>query len=33
MSYEKAVAWKVVNEEDDASAYCICFMFVNWSFV
>ncbi|KAL9156845.1 hypothetical protein ABFS82_09G106500 [Erythranthe guttata] len=31
ISYERAVAWKVLNEEDDA--HCICFMFVNWSFV
>ncbi|KAF3645809.1 Homeobox-leucine zipper protein HOX32 [Capsicum baccatum] len=31
VSYEKAVAWKVLNEED--TAHCISFMFVNWSFV
>ncbi|CAN4089008.1 unnamed protein product [Withania somnifera] len=31
ISYERAVAWKVMNEED--TAHCICFMFVNWSFV
>ncbi|OIT34487.1 PREDICTED: homeobox-leucine zipper protein ATHB-15-like isoform X1 [Nicotiana attenuata] len=31
ISYERAVAWKVMNEED--SPHCICFMFVNWSFV
>ncbi|KAL3840862.1 hypothetical protein ACJIZ3_025453 [Penstemon smallii] len=31
ISYERAVAWKVLNEEDNA--HCICFMFVNWSFV
>lgn len=31
VSYEKAVAWKVLN--DDENAHCICFMFVNWSFV
>ncbi|KAK9142061.1 hypothetical protein Syun_011461 [Stephania yunnanensis] len=31
VSYERAVAWKVLNEED--IAHCICFMFVNWSFV
>ncbi|CAA0826910.1 Homeobox-leucine zipper protein ATHB-15 [Striga hermonthica] len=31
VSYEKAVAWKVMNEEE--TAHCICFMFVNWSFV
>ncbi|KAK1414257.1 hypothetical protein QVD17_30000 [Tagetes erecta] len=31
VSYERAVAWKVVNEEE--SAHCVCFMFMNWSFV
>ncbi|XP_073035897.1 homeobox-leucine zipper protein ATHB-15-like [Primulina eburnea] len=31
VSYERAVAWKVLN--DDETANCICFMFVNWSFV
>nr|CAD1842206.1 unnamed protein product [Ananas comosus var. bracteatus] len=31
VSYEKAVAWKVLNDEDDT--HCICFMFVNWSFI
>lgn len=31
VSYERAVAWKVLNE--DETAHCICFMFVNWSFV
>lgn len=31
ISYERAVAWKVLNEEEDA--HCICFMFINWSFV
>ncbi|KAM7257974.1 hypothetical protein ACFE04_013715 [Oxalis oulophora] len=31
ISYERAVAWKVVNEEEQA--HCICFMFINWSFV
>ncbi|KAG5034388.1 hypothetical protein JHK87_009298 [Glycine soja] len=31
VSYERAVAWKVLNEEE--SAHCICFMFINWSFV
>ncbi|GJY25629.1 homeobox-leucine zipper protein ATHB-15 [Tanacetum coccineum] len=30
-SYERAVAWKVLNEEENA--HCICFMFINWSFV
>ncbi|CAD6240315.1 unnamed protein product [Miscanthus lutarioriparius] len=31
VSYEKALAWKVLD--DDCGAHCICFMFVNWSFV
>ncbi|XP_022844668.1 homeobox-leucine zipper protein ATHB-15-like [Olea europaea var. sylvestris] len=31
VSYERAIAWKVLNEDDNA--HCICFMFVNWSFV
>ncbi|WJZ85056.1 hypothetical protein VitviT2T_004621 [Vitis vinifera] len=31
VSYERAVAWKVLTEEDNA--HCICFMFINWSFV
>ncbi|KAK1358333.1 Homeobox-leucine zipper protein ATHB-15 [Heracleum sosnowskyi] len=31
VSYERAVAWKVLNEEENAQ--CICFMFINWSFV
>ncbi|XP_050382024.1 homeobox-leucine zipper protein ATHB-15 [Argentina anserina] len=31
VSYERAVAWKVLNEEE--TAHCICFLFVNWSFV
>ncbi|KAK2654673.1 hypothetical protein Ddye_014529 [Dipteronia dyeriana] len=31
VSYERAVAWKVLNEEE--TAHCICFMFMNWSFV
>lgn len=31
ITYERAVAWKVLNEEENA--HCICFMFVNWSFV
>ncbi|KAF5743232.1 Class III HD-Zip protein 8 isoform 1 [Tripterygium wilfordii] len=30
-SYERAVAWKVLNDEE--TAHCICFMFINWSFV
>ncbi|XP_058115057.1 homeobox-leucine zipper protein ATHB-15-like [Magnolia sinica] len=31
ISYERAVAWKVLNEEENA--HCIAFMFINWSFV
>ncbi|KAI4386996.1 hypothetical protein MLD38_004865 [Melastoma candidum] len=31
VSYERAVTWKVLNEEENA--HCICFMFMNWSFV
>ncbi|KAA8525247.1 hypothetical protein F0562_007102 [Nyssa sinensis] len=31
VSYERAVAWKVSNEEENA--HCICFMFINWNFV
>ncbi|KAE8732610.1 Homeobox-leucine zipper protein HOX32 [Hibiscus syriacus] len=31
ISYERAVAWKVINDEENA--HCICFMFINWSFV
>ncbi|XP_062215818.1 homeobox-leucine zipper protein HOX29-like [Phragmites australis] len=31
VSYEEALAWKVTD--DDNGAHCICFMFVNWSFV
>ncbi|KAL6559918.1 hypothetical protein OROGR_005035 [Orobanche gracilis] len=31
VSYDRAVAWKVLNEDD--IAHCICFIFVNWSFV
>ncbi|CAL5440615.1 unnamed protein product [Camellia sinensis] len=31
VSYERAVAWKVLDDEE--AAHCICFMFINWSFV
>ncbi|WOK93856.1 homeobox-leucine zipper protein ATHB-15-like isoform X1 [Canna indica] len=31
VSYERAVAWKVFDDENNA--HCLCFMFVNWSFV
>ncbi|XP_065850680.1 homeobox-leucine zipper protein ATHB-8-like [Euphorbia lathyris] len=33
ISYERAVAWKVLNQEEEETAHCICFMFINWSFV
>ncbi|WCJ29512.1 Homeobox-leucine zipper protein HOX32 [Euphorbia peplus] len=34
ISYERVVAWKVLNQEDDEeTAHCICFMFINWCFV
>jgi homeobox-leucine zipper protein len=32
VSYDKALAWKVLDD-DSGGAHCICFMFVNWSFV
>ncbi|XP_010526102.1 PREDICTED: homeobox-leucine zipper protein ATHB-8 [Tarenaya hassleriana] len=31
VTYEKAVAWKVLN--DDEEPHCISFVFVNWSFI
>ncbi|KAL5977125.1 Homeobox-leucine zipper protein hox32 [Asimina triloba] len=31
VSYEQAIAWKVLNEED--SHHCLAFMFINWSFL
>ncbi|KAF8410680.1 hypothetical protein HHK36_003213 [Tetracentron sinense] len=31
VSYEQAIAWKVLNDEDDN--HCLAFMFMNWSFV
>ncbi|KAL3511750.1 hypothetical protein ACH5RR_024467 [Cinchona calisaya] len=31
VSFERAIAWKVLNDEDHA--HCICFTFINWSFV
>ncbi|XP_074286984.1 homeobox-leucine zipper protein ATHB-8-like [Silene latifolia] len=31
VSYERAVAWKVFDDVEDAQ--CMCFMFINWSFV
>jgi homeobox-leucine zipper protein len=31
-SYEKAVAWKVLDDASGA-AHCICFAFLGWSFV
>jgi len=30
-SYDRAIAWKVLNDED--STHCIVFMFMNWSFM
>uniref|UniRef100_A0A0D9Y4V3 Homeobox domain-containing protein n=1 Tax=Oryza glumipatula TaxID=40148 RepID=A0A0D9Y4V3_9ORYZ len=34
-SYEKAVAWKVVDGDGGGGggAHCICFMFINWTFL
>ncbi|KAK2991251.1 hypothetical protein RJ640_018008 [Escallonia rubra] len=31
VSYEQAIAWKVLDEDD--SCHCLAFMFINWSFV
>ncbi|KAK9268159.1 hypothetical protein L1049_010601 [Liquidambar formosana] len=31
VSYEQAVAWKVLNEDD--TNHCLAIMFINWSFV
>ncbi|KAL8045586.1 hypothetical protein ABFX02_08G124000 [Erythranthe guttata] len=31
VSYEQAVVWKVLNDDD--SNHCLAFMFMNWSFV
>eukprot|EP01018_Ginkgo_biloba_P016524 Gb_02083 [translate_table: standard] len=31
VSYDRAIAWKVLNDEE--STHCIAFMFMNWSFV
>ncbi|VFQ97392.1 unnamed protein product [Cuscuta campestris] len=31
VSYEQAIAWKVLNDED--ANHCLAFMFINWSFV
>ncbi|KAK6150140.1 hypothetical protein DH2020_017665 [Rehmannia glutinosa] len=31
VSYDQAIAWKVLNDED--SNHCLAFMFMNWSFV
>jgi homeobox-leucine zipper protein len=31
VSYEQAVAWKVLGGDD--TPHCLAFMFVNWSFV
>uniref|UniRef100_A0A804UFL6 START domain-containing protein n=1 Tax=Zea mays TaxID=4577 RepID=A0A804UFL6_MAIZE len=32
VSYEKALAWKVLDD-GSGGVHCVCFMFVNWSFV
>jgi homeobox-leucine zipper protein len=32
VSYEQAVAWKVLSAEENA-VHCIAFSFVNWSFL
>lgn len=31
VSYEQAVAWKVLNDED--AVHCLAFTFINWSFI
>ncbi|KAJ9140867.1 hypothetical protein P3X46_031461 [Hevea brasiliensis] len=31
VSYDQAIAWKVLNDDD--SNHCLAFMFMNWSFV
>jgi homeobox-leucine zipper protein len=31
VSYEQAVAWKVLSDDD--TPHCLAFTFVNWSFV
>ncbi|KAK6917079.1 Homeobox domain [Dillenia turbinata] len=31
VSYEQAIAWRVLNDDD--SNHCLAFMFMNWSFV
>ncbi|WJX23218.1 Homeobox-leucine zipper protein ATHB-14 [Trifolium repens] len=31
VSYDQAIAWKVLNDDD--ANHCIAFMFINWSFV
>ncbi|KAK7246140.1 hypothetical protein RIF29_41000 [Crotalaria pallida] len=31
VSYDQAIAWKVLNDDD--SNHCLAFMFLNWSFV
>jgi len=31
VSYEQAIAWKVLNDDD--SNHCLAFMFMSWSFV
>ncbi|KAL6500600.1 Homeobox-leucine zipper protein ATHB-14 [Orobanche hederae] len=31
VSYDEAIAWKILNDDD--SNHCLAFMFINWSFV
>ncbi|OMO91491.1 hypothetical protein COLO4_18326 [Corchorus olitorius] len=33
VSYEQAVAWKVLAADDESTVHCLAFSFVNWSFV
>lgn len=32
-SYGKAVAWKVLDDGGAGAAHCVCFAFMDWSFV
>ncbi|KAF5188019.1 Homeobox-leucine zipper protein hox32, partial [Thalictrum thalictroides] len=31
VAYEQAIAWKVLNEDDEH--HCLAFMFINWAFI
>ncbi|XP_057448983.1 homeobox-leucine zipper protein REVOLUTA-like [Lotus japonicus] len=33
VSYEQAIAWKVLTAEDNNTVHCLAFTFINWSFV